>query len=202
MKSFLVVSTLSAVVLLWASQTVFAQFAVGPKAGWSLSYVSNLDTTIRLNLGFSAGAQLDFIIKEWLSVQQDILFSQKGSQIHKGNQFKWENFYYVETTVLPKFVWSRENLSPFVSTGPYIGFLMLARFTQGDSRSREEGEIKLREDTRSMDYGWNFACGIHYKPIRIELRYGLGLRNYERYGSRWHTNRTVTVSLGYLFDFD
>ena len=177
-----------------------AQFSVGPKAGATFSTLSNIDSA-DLHIGFLGGLVLNYEIIDRVSIQHDILLVQRG--LTTENETIKEDHYFAETSVLPKVFLGIKKVKPFVSAGPYFAFLMFGR-THNTINGEETNEaIDLDEQSKSMDFGFNFGFGIQYKGLIAELRSGIGIKDYERFpDSGRHSHRVLSISCAYVFDID
>jgi hypothetical protein len=154
---------------------------LGIKGGLNLSnfYTSEIDDRNAL-LGFHAGLYYRAPLGDFLAIQPEILFSQRGADFSSGNIFTDEmslRLNYIDVPVLGVLQLT-DHFN--VHVGPYVGFLI------GDpSGTLNTGLIDAdtnfdRAHFHRIDYGLSGGIGLSIWPIKLGLRYNLGLSDIGR----------------------
>jgi tetratricopeptide (TPR) repeat protein len=171
-------------------------FRFGIKAGFSLTDVSLSNNTDPFDskTGISTGLVVAYGFGGLLSMQAELLYSQKGYKVRDFNEFI--RFDYIELPLMLKI-----SLSPFkkVLTGIYAGAsagLIVS--------AKGVNNYDLSKDVEAFDYGAIFGADISYPIVFgrlfLDLRCGLGMANIAKNsGDTKLTNFALTASLGYLF---
>lgn len=102
-----------------------------------------------------------------LSIQPEVYFSAQGVKYDFSGFEEKISTNYINFT--PFF---RYNIPSgfFLGTGPYIGFLVGAKF-------KEDGEpdVDIKDELKEMDFGWGFGAGFSSKGgLGFDIRYNLG----------------------------
>jgi hypothetical protein len=186
MKTFLVSFSAIALALTVTTatlaQTRFTQEPkLGVKGGLNISnfYETEIDDRNAL-LGFHAGLYYRVPLGDFLAIQPEVLFNQKGADFSDETIFTDElslRLNYIDVPVLGVL-----NLTEHfnVHVGPYVGFLL------GDpSGTLNTGLIDAdtqfdRSNFHRVDYGLTGGIGIRIWPIKLGVRYNLGMSNLGR----------------------
>ena len=205
-KGWLVLATVMLVIAL-APEPAAAKvtFNLGLKAGLSLSNVAWSDESgstpilrptagvlgvIDLSPMFTIQAELDYVIMgEWYGY----------------DVWKWvEDYSYLQIPVLLRARLVREaKISPFLTAGPVLGFLLSAHEKQY-LNGEFDGDFDIKFRTASTDFGAALGGGAEFKvgPLKVFLdaRFYLGFTNAYR-GDLDMTMRTRALVLagGVLF---
>jgi hypothetical protein len=202
MKKFFLLAALA------VSSCGFAQISVTPKVGINLANVAinenNQQAGQQSLLGLTAGVGVNFALTpdNFLSVQPEILYSQKGWGAENSGLLNYDGSYrlnYLEVPVLLKINFGGETVRAYVNAGPSFGYLLSGRLT-GDWNAlgilggEIDGPIKFTEtpnplllnelDANRTEFGLNFGGGAGYafggKILFLDLRYNMGLTDYNR----------------------
>ena len=204
----------AALMLLMASGA-FAQIRVGVKAGGNLSTITKFCNSgnkdwldkAKMKFGFHAGAFLDFVFNERLSLQPELLYSAQGTdftahysgELHSG----CISLGYINVPVLLK-INIAEGLSAEI--GPQIGFLVSAmdkQFNEGV----ETYSCDMKKEKVCKDIDVTAVAGLSYTfadNFVVSARYGLGLTKIwtkDDYDPSWNEckNSVIQLSIGYKF---
>lgn len=125
-------------------------------------------------LGFSAGIYAEFPLSDYISVQPEVLYSQKS--IEEEDEFlggsNQTTFSYIDVPVLLRVNIPLEgSVSPFVTAGPYAGYLMDAK------NDLDEQTEDISEYIEDLSYGVLFGAGVQFGNFNVEVRYDMGLSN-------------------------
>ncbi|GAA5020807.1 hypothetical protein GCM10011506_04070 [Marivirga lumbricoides] len=127
--------------------------------------------------GFSAGVYFRKSISEALSIQPEINYSLKGSQITYNGLFGNGNYRfnlsYIEIPVLAN-IHLGESL--YISAGPYVAALIAAKVKDidGDGSVNSVRELD-RDDFNTFDYGVAAGLGFDFTGGTAGVRYNYGL---------------------------
>ena len=171
---------------------------LGIKGGMNLNIHPSLLGEDQSLLAFHGGVIIYFPISKYLTIQPEMLISQKGEkwgdEIMKGKY----RLTYIDVPVLIQFHPTPNN--PFFSlqAGPQIGYLFRAMNVFENELENDNGKINIIERYKKLDIG--LAAGIEFNfPFRINLavRYIHGLSVASgSYGSDFK-NYVLQVSVGY-----
>jgi len=167
----------------FATTGVMAQAAkasIGVKGGATLTnlYVDDVSDE-NAKVGFTGGLFFKVPVSEFFSIQPEVLYSQKGSQIQYDNLFAKGtakfNLHYVEVPVMAVI-----NLGPAfnIHAGPYVGYLAGVGVTNkkaGSTDNNFEKDID-KDNFQKIDYGLAGGVGFNADKLGIGLRYNYGLR--------------------------
>ena len=149
-------------------------------------------------LGVNGGLVLEKKVVPFLSLQGEVLFSQKGLYN------KYDGGLYdkliINTLEIPVSVKLKVGPTPlFFLAGPYFGYAMNGKHKF--KNAAEEKSEDLNFDTyklKRIDYGINAGLGMKFGFIFIEGRYGLGLNdlNDDSSDKNYYKNSVFSVSIG------
>jgi hypothetical protein len=201
----------------------FAQVSVIPKVGINLANTAideNNDYPGQKSLlGLTAGLGINFPLTSdaFLSVQPEILYSQKGWAAESSNAVAgYEGSYrlnYLEVPLLLKINFGGETIRAYVNAGPSFGYLLSGRVdgrltAVGVELFKIDEKLKFTEtpnpinlnelDANRTEIGLNFGGGVGYslggKILFLDLRYNMGLTDYNRgFASK---NRVFAITTG------
>ncbi len=176
---------LAILILASFSGLCFAQTAsFGLKGGLNIPKVTGADVGVYMNnvesnKGIAAGAYVSIGLLPNISVQPEILFSQKGFKIsydffgttHEGTL----RINYMETPVLAKLSYGA-IVKPYVLAGPYFATKIGTKYEEtidGITNTRTNGD-----GLADVEIGLTIGAGIQ-TPIKIsfEARYSMGLKS-------------------------
>lgn len=164
----------------------------GLKAGINYSTVTGDEVEdVESKIGLQAGAFANFGLSDLISIQPEVLYSQKGTGFEEDEDVKFK-LNYIDVPILVKV--NAGGL--FFEGGPQVGFLAGAKATNGDD------DEDIKDDFNSIDFG--YAVGLGYQvesgPM-IGLRYNGGISNIIKDGDDDVSARNSTFQLyvGYRF---
>ena len=202
----------------------FAQtFDFGIKAGANLSTLPydgsapNFSFDHQNKIGFQAGVTADIGFQHF-SIQPGLFFITKGEKFtenlsaltgddtHGTGSTKF-NYLEVPVNLLYK-LRAAPMLKIYAGGGPYLGYGLsgttILHITTGSTTSNYQGGASFGSDNNNeyklLDYGINFIAGVQLKKhFTVDLNYSLGLRNISWSSGNDFKNRTLGLSVGYLF---
>jgi len=190
---------------------------VGIMAGVNYSTVNqdpqSSEVTFSYKAGLVAGGFLGYQVTDAFSIEPQVLYSQKGSNV-KGTGVNSSlegsiKIGYIEVPVLAKFWFpmSGSQMKPFVFVGPEVEFKVsctadgaILAVTGSADCDNTGSEVKLK----STDFGVTAGAGIGFnaggQDLRLDARYTLGLSNINDSGdNRDIKNRAFAVTIGLGF---
>jgi hypothetical protein len=186
----------------------FAQVSIIPKAGINLANAAIDDNNAlagqRSVLGLTTGLGVNIALTSdnFLSVQPEILYSQKGWAAENSAPVRYDGSYrlnYLEIPVLLKISFGGETVRAHVNAGPSFGYLLGGRLS-GDWNALAlpggdaGGALKFTENANPLvlnelyanrlELGLNFGGGVGYslrgKILFFDVRYNTSLTDYNR----------------------
>jgi len=219
MKKFFLLTALAV-----CSCGAFAQVSLIPKAGVNfanavLSDNNALEGGKSSLVGFTAGLGFNFSLSSdnFLSIQPEILYSQKGFSSAASGLISYEGDYrlnYLEIPLLAKINFGGEKVRLYVNAGPSIGYLLSGRvngrgsFLGLVSTSIDESikftdsptPLDIRQlDANRIEAGLNFGGGVGYAflgstALFVDIRYNMGLTDFNN--QEQSKNRVFALTAG------
>ncbi len=153
---------------------------VGLKGGIS-AYKGNIDfSNVEMNTDYNSGILtglfVNFSIHHFISVQPELLYVQKNTGDINGllndSDTVESAFSYIDLPVLLQLKFPvNQVFSPFITAGPYIGYLLEAEDTINGVTE------DVSEFMKDVHFGLLFGAGVALGRFYIEARYDLGLAN-------------------------
>ena len=151
---------------------------LGIKGGVNFSnmYTEDVDDNNVLT-SFNAGLYVNLPISNFISIQPELLFSRKGSELTYNNAFadgtaKFK-LNYIEVPVLLKLNLTK-NFN--IHAGPYFAYLIDAQVTNETASGNFNFEDNFNnEDFNKIDTGIAVGIGVDFNMIGIGARYNYGL---------------------------
>lgn len=166
----------------------------GVKAGVVAASLTRKNSDLDTRLGFQAGGVANFKLSDLLSIQPELLYSQKGYETKEQMGFKERaTFHYIDLPVLLRI--NADGL--FFEAGPQLGYLAGQKTTISgdgfsDTRTGTDGLNKL-------DFGYIAGLGYQLEAgMGLGIRYNGGLRGLAE-GNGIAKNSVFQLQLGYLF---
>jgi len=199
MKTFKIKTLVIAIVLMATVSTYAQNFHYGFKAGANFAVQSEIASYFEnsnIRTGLSAGVFSNYRVNNWLSLQAEANYDQKGE---KSSDIT-NKYDYLTVPVLAKFSLGKSDKTALefnLNLGPFAGFLL-------NAKSEIEGtEIDVKDNTENLELGAIAGFGMKYpvtntNNIIFDLRLGLGLTSFNKNDSDLR-NKYVGVTLGYEF---
>lgn len=147
--------------------------------------------------GFTGGLFLNYRAHPFFSLQPEIRFTSKNSEVASGMLGEEATtdyeFGYLEIPVLLKgHIPTGSLVSPNIYAGPSLAFKLY-----GDANDTD-----LDDNLKETDFGFAFGTGIDiYQNINLDARYTLGIVNvFDVPNDPSAKNGTFNVTLGYAFN--
>lgn len=202
-----------AIIPSFARAQVARQMTVGVMAGLQYAKVSQdpepTDVEFKYKPGLLAGGFLGIPVTDMVSIEPQVLFSQKGTKVQGvGAESNLEGSIrgnYIEVPVLLKLSFPGYNsqITPFVFAGPYGAYRLNCKaegviLAVTGSRDCDETEVI---DIKSTDFGGTIGGGIKFRMgsqlVILDARYSHGFTNInDSNDNRDIKNRAFAVTLG------
>lgn len=216
-KPLICLTPLIAATLLTFAQDKPVKFGV--KAGLNLPTISisgdevddEYSDYLKSSTSFYVGANVDFAIGEFISLQPGLTLSGKGYQLkgdEDGESFTDKtNVMYLEIPVNVVAGFAAGPGKVFVGAGPYYGIALSGKNKweisyEGETESGEE-DIEFGSEAEQMkrgDFGVNLLAGYQLtNGLNLHLGYGLGLGNLSNTEGVSIKNRVFSVGIGFSF---
>jgi hypothetical protein len=212
------------------SATLFAQTYVIPKGGLSVSKFNLAENNENVSAvaGFTAGVAVNIKLGTMLSLQPELLYSQKGGSL----EFKRNigdgilettttdvTINYLELPLLAKAMFGNGAITYYVAAGPSIGYGLGGKTNycqigkMGSETVFEEkakGEVRFGDAPEEyhkknvylqerIDMGVQFGGGIFIaNKVLLDVRYGLGLKKLDNEAQPKNNSFQVTVGVPIL----
>lgn len=187
-----------AVLLGFSAQAQNQNFNYGIKAGANFSVQSEIAEYFSnegIKPGLSVGAFGNINVNNWLGLQAEVNYDQKGSK----EDGITKQYDYLTVPVLAKISLGKGDLTDMqfnINVGPYAGYLL-------NAESESEGvTTDMKDNTNDFEFGTILGFGMKYpianNNIVFDLRLGLGLTAYDKNNSD-PKNKYIGVTLGYEF---
>ncbi|RPD46436.1 PorT family protein [Hymenobacter sediminis] len=165
---------LSAMLVAGVTGLVQAQSVrVGIKAGATLAKINGDDVVqdYKNKVGLNAGIMMQFGLepKNFIALQPEILYSQKGARTENGADESKTTLHYIDVPVL-----LRINADgPFFELGPQVGVLAGVKYELKDGTGAVIGNDKSLYNT--VDFGGVAGVGYQFRGgPSIGVRYNMG----------------------------
>ncbi|MES2748633.1 MAG: porin family protein [Bacteroidota bacterium] len=175
------VLTLGTSSVLQAQETVTTSNSSGPsfgiKGGVNMSnlYVKDVDDENVL-LGFNVGMFVELPVTSSISLQPELSFSTKGSEVTYSNVFA-EGTSKFRLTYIEAPLLLRANITNNfnIHFGPYVAYLVDSKITNESSTGATSEEDINEDDLNRFDFGLAAGIGLQFGGVGIGARYNYGL---------------------------
>jgi hypothetical protein len=167
---------------------------IGVKLGYTKSNFFGADVPgkgVSSQSGLALGCYVAYKFNETFSLQQEVLFTMKGSRVNTvGDVWRPNIFLYLEMPLVVKATFRTEyGLKPNIFTGPSVAVLIGAFNSTG-----------ILEGIRSYDLGLVVGGGVEIWKLSLDLRLTNGLLNFDQSAAGIDLkHRTISVMTGYAF---
>jgi len=149
-----------------------AQVDFGVRAGLNVSTFTGDAEDSEAKLGFIGGGYLNYAFSPTLSIQPEVLFSQKGAEFTEDNLTVTYRLDYIDVPVLLKYTLpTGTNLLPSLYAGPQVSFKV-------SESVRAEGISVDTEFIKSTDFGLTFGADVGARLAGRTQQFGVGLRYF------------------------
>ncbi len=158
---------------------------MGIKGGLNLSnlYVNDVKDE-NTKVGANAGVFVKLPVARGFSVQPEVLYSMKGSQLNYNNalgsgKYRFDLDYLEVPVAAVINITSNFN----IHAGPYVAFLLSAKVKDVDQNGNINGVTELNKDNfQSTDYGLFGGVGFDIGTTSLGARYNYGLQEIGKPG--------------------
>jgi hypothetical protein len=184
--------TLSGAVVAGLTGSTFSDFAdVGPAAA-------------RRQIGLLAGFSLEIRLERFVSLQPEVLYSQKGTRLETtplpgsaSSAVVIERFDYIETPILIRVGATAGRDGPYAVAGPAFAALARAR-EHIEVPGFPTQDLNIKDGVTGTDVGVVIGGGVSIGRLDIEGRFDAGLRSLippddRRSGDPHPANRSLTA---------
>ena len=152
-------------------------------ANWYGKDVRDSFTDFKTRSGLITGGFATFNLAKMISVQPEILFTQKGTRFNEGGITAIFMVDYIELPVLAKFsLPPRKGFSPNAYIGPAVAVRVKGKGIVKMGGDKQKDDI---EDLKTLDLGLAFGTGVEYTAnslkflgsakLIFDVRYTMGL---------------------------
>ena len=182
----------AAIIAVFAMTSMNAQ-TFGVKAGLNMANYAGSDVSgTASKIGANVGVFARFEISDEFTFQPELSFSMQGAQDKDDSKYK-TNANYINLPLMAKY----EVADGFrLVAGPQIGFLMSAKFTDGDNST------DIKDGFKSVDFG--LGLGAEYElesGLFFDARYNLGLTSLDDSSANADVKNAVfQIGVGFVFN--
>lgn len=178
----------------------------GIRAGFNLADMTakedgeRYDDDWKMKPAFHFGGIVHFPVNEFFAAETGLLFTSKGTRVSEDgsdgdDSWKYKvcvNMYYIEIPITGQFRYELDDITPFITFGPYIGFGITGNvketYTENNDKEKDKwyihwGNDEDNDDFKRFDAGLIFGAGAEYGSFQFGLNYNLGLANISAYSS-------------------
>ena len=187
----------------------FGQHKFGLKGGinpslWVIKEEGQKDDELKTRVGFHAGLVTDLEISKNFSIQPQLLYVNKGSNIEHEDHTDHAVIHSIDIPVNLLYKAPAGSGKFFIGGGPNFGFNL-----KGTLRSDEDGDEKIEiggdpGQTKAFDFGLNFLAGYELNSgLFFSANYTPGISNLENVMGNMDVTKRSTyfgISVGYFFN--
>jgi opacity protein-like surface antigen len=150
----------------------------------------NKQSTYNYGLAGLGGVTANFAISDMFSVQPELLYNLKGTQINEGHDRL--DLHYIDLPILLKV----NAEGPYFEAGPQVGYLISAKLG---------GDTKTRIETKSLQgLSLGYVAGVGYQltsGLSLGVRFNGGISSVGKDDDRYDQQRNQVFSFvaGYEF---
>ena len=170
--------TVLALAIVMVASPSYAQVTGGVKVGVNFADLSiegddEIDNFDK-KTGLVIGAFAEMPVAPQLSIQPEVLFSQKGAKVEEGSDEFKIKLSQLQIPILLKARFGAGTARPFVVVGPGFGFR-----TSLKAQFNDEEEEDLKEDSKALDFSGIIGAGVEFGAGSVEVRYDHGFTNLD-----------------------
>jgi Outer membrane protein beta-barrel domain len=188
---------LTLITIIAVNAAINAQMRFGVKGGVNLASISTSDKTVSTSsaLGFHGGIVLDAPLSESISIQPNLLFSQKGFSLDASGISSKVTFNYIEVPV--NFLFNATDALT-IGAGPFLGYALSASAKTTFNGQTQTTDVDFDNKSQRIDYGLNITAGYEViEGLVISANYSLGLANINKDATTSSTNTIKNNVIGF-----
>jgi hypothetical protein len=188
---------LTLITIIAVNASINAQMRFGVKGGLNLASISTSDKTVPTSsaLGFHGGIVLDAPLSESISIQPNLLFSQKGFSLDASGISSKVTFNYIEIPV--NFLYNATDALT-IGAGPFLGYALSASAKTTFNGQTQTTDVDFDNKSQRVDYGLNITAGYEIiEGLVISANYSLGLANLNKDATTSSTNTIKNNVIGF-----
>lgn len=194
----------------FGTQKVNSQILIGPTAGLSLGVFSvdnqAPDASNSYRVGLFLGGAVEARLSDIFSIEIEPAYIQKGDLISFNNGYKQVEskfrFGYVQIPLALKVRLVNHPITPYVTGGPNVGFLLSAKAVS-DFNSPTLIEYDEMPKYKRTDVAIDFGAGCEYNMsssliFTVDARYSLGVYDIDKTLTGAVKTRGIQILIGAL----
>ena len=168
----------------------------GVKLGLNVASVwdSGAGDSLSPRLGLNAGIFTQYDFMEFVGIQTELLYTQKGFSVD-GLPDTYTKMDYVEIPIMVRGMIPIGIIKPFVYFGAHVSILVIGDEKRGGS------DAKNWADFNNVDWGLIFGGGVDLElgpvVLHTDLRYTLGMRAIHQYTDAKNGVFFVDIGVGF-----
>jgi len=159
-------------------------------------------------IGVNLAVSKEFVLTNWLSLQPELHFTQKGRETEfysfGGRMNIRSTLNYLELGLMGKVnVWNVNDVTGiYLGISPHLGYGVGGRVKLKNSlySSTETVKITFGEDYKRWDLGIGVGGGLEWRNFILDIRYVHGFTDITTGGSNYMKNRAWLFGIGYGFN--
>ena len=190
---------LISVLVLLVFGAAFAESSYGLRAGVNLSSYNGKNASGGTKLGFHGGLMMMYELHPMLTLQPELLYTQRGAKKDSGSVTWSQTQHYAELPILLKLNLSAGDILVQPYAGPEFRYMLSGKRTAKVAGVETTSDIKNMND---FDFGVGLGADIIYNNFLFGARYSIGMSNiYEKSGGSQSDikNNAIMINLGVLY---
>lgn len=162
-----------------------SQMRMGIQGGLSFANASApTDLSTSSQTGIMVGINLNVPVFQALSFQPEFMFAQRRANLANGYGYNLTGKYNsLEIPALLRATFG-ENVHPYVFLGP----VAILNISNSYETSGPGGTTSLSFQPRTFDFAGDLGVGLDWGPVFGNLRYSLGLLDFDKSHVGWKSN--------------
>jgi hypothetical protein len=147
---------------------------------------------------FVAGAYLNYVLYDFISIQPEILYIRKGTfstltfrdatgRIIKQSSADWQ-FNYLEIPVLARIdLEFKKGYALYFFAGPNLGINLSSQYVYQETHmsgyiygGTYDVGVDIRDKTKPIDFSFDYGLGLKFTLFNISIRQSQGLMNIDK----------------------